>query len=89
MSMTCRWRDAYEDSWEPEDHLPAPLIEEWEQKQKLRLLESMQTASHGSSSGNGSNAHGMSAIGKATRRTGRDKGSVNTESREMYPEPVS
>lgn len=85
--LPCSWTDDYEDSWEPEDHLPAPLIEEWEQMQKQRLLDSMQTVSHSSSGG--SNGHGVQANGKATRRTGRDKGSVDTESREMQPEPIA
>ncbi len=83
----CRWSDGYEDSWEPEDNLPAPLIEQWEEKQKQRLLESMQTASHSSRSS--SNGHVEQSNGAPTRRTGRDKGSVRKESRDMQPQPVS
>ena len=83
----CRWSDGYEDSWEPEDNLPAPLIEQWEEKQKQRLLESMQTASHSSNRSN--NGHQEPANGVPTRRTGRDKGSAREESRGMQPQPVS
>ena len=85
--LTRRWLDGYEDSWEPEDHLPAPLIEQWQEKQKQRLLDSMQTASH--SSGAGSNGHEGHVNGMPTRRTGRDKGSAGKESREMQAQPVS
>ena len=82
----CRWSDGYEDSWEPEDNLPAPLIAQWEDRQKQRLLESMQTASHSSPHSNG---HMVRGTGAPTRRTGRDKGSVKKESRDMQPQPVS
>lgn len=81
----CRWSDGYEDSWEPEDNLPAPLIEQWETRQKQRLLESMQTASQSSRSSNG---HMEEGTGAPTRRTGRDKGSARKESSNMQPQPV-
>ena len=85
--VTHRWSDGYEDSWEPEDHLPALLIEQWEEKQKQRLLDSMQTVSHsGSTSSSGHQGRGN---GMPTRRTGRDKGSAGKESREMQAQPVS
>ena len=82
-----RWSDGYEDSWEPEDNLPAPLIEQWEEKQEQRLLESMQTASHSSKSS--ANGHVEQGNGVPTRRTGRDKASARKESRDMQPQPVS
>ena len=85
--FTHRWSDGYEDSWEPEDHLPAPLIAQWEDKQKQRLLDSMQTVSH--SGGASSNGHQGHVTGMPTRRTGRDKGTAGKESREMQAQPVS
>lgn len=80
-----RWSDGHPESWEPEDHLPAALMEQWEEKQRQRLLDSMQTASCSSSS----NGNGAQANGVPTRRTGRDKGSAQQESRDMQPQPVS
>ncbi len=43
--VACRWADDHPDTWETEDHLPQHLIAQWEEQQKQRLLQSMQTMS--------------------------------------------
>jgi signal recognition particle protein len=48
-----QWSDDYPDTWEPEDHLPQHLIEDWEERQRQRLLASMQSAPQNSKHGSG------------------------------------
>ena len=58
-----RWEDGHEDTWELEDHVPAEMVQAFEEQQRQRVLGGSSVNGAGSHSAEVPHAPGHSANG--------------------------
>ena len=76
-SQSRRWEDGHEDTWELEDHVPAEMVQAFEEQQRQRALGSSNANGAGSHSAEVPHAPGHSANGSGG--TGAEAGIAGVE----------